>query len=454
MKSDRHPPTVSPAPALFTRRFEKDIELAARLEAVVPGGAHTYAKGPDQYPADCPPIIVRGHGSHVWDADNNEFIEYGSGLRSVILGHAHQEVIQAVATQLPLGSNFVRPAALELESAEDFLAAVPTTQMVKFAKNGSDVTTAAVRLARAITGRSTVAVCSTQPFFSTDDWFIATTSMPAGIPSQVADLSVTFPYGDIDALRSLLQQHRDQVAAVVLEVETTDAAPIGYLEALMKVTHEAGALVIFDEMITGLRWALGGAHSLHGITPDLVTFGKALGNGFAISALAGRRELMERGGLKTDRERVFLLSTTHGAEACGLAAMRATLAVHRRDGIAEQLADIGSRLAGLVRQAVAAEGLDEFILVRGHPANLVFVTLDAQRNPSQQMRTVFMRQLILAGVLAPSFVVNSAHTPEDLERTAGAVSRACLAYRNALEADDVGRWMGGRPVKPVFRTYA
>lgn len=441
---------LGPAPG---NRFDRSIELAEALAHIVPGGAHTYAKGPDQYPSDCPPILTRGHGSHVWDVDGNELIEYGSGLRSVILGHAHPGVTKAVAAQLPLGSNFVRPAALEFEAAQDFLAAVPTMDMVKFAKNGSDVTTAAVRLARAVTGRSKVAFCSTQPFFSTDDWFIGSTPMAAGIPRAVSALSLTFPYGDLEGLRAMLTQHEGQVAAIVLEVETATPAPAGYLEAVVETAHTAGTLVVFDEMITGLRWALGGAHSLRGVTPDLVTFGKALANGFSVSALAGQRDIMERGGLATDKERVFLLSTTHGAEASGLAAMQATLAIHRHDGVAEQLASIGTRLTALVREVVASEGLSDHLIVRGHPANLVFATLGASGEPSQIMRTVFMRQLILRGILAPSFVVNAAHSEDDLERTVDAVARACPVYRSALESDDPSPWVGGRPVKPVFRAF-
>lgn len=161
--------------------FDGSIRAAARLADLVPGGAHTYAKGLDQYPADCAPIIERGRGAHVWDVDGNEFVEYGAGLRSVILGHAHPTVVEAVAATLAHGTNFVRPSLLELQAAEDFLAAVPTMEMVKFAKNGSDVTTAAAKLARAATGRDLVAICRDQPFFSTDDWFIGTTPMSAGI---------------------------------------------------------------------------------------------------------------------------------------------------------------------------------------------------------------------------------------------------------------------------------
>ena len=209
----------------MSRRFEASIQAAADLSRIVPGGAHTYAKGPDQYPLDSAPIIARGRGSHVWDIDWNEYVEYGSGLRSVILGHAHPVVVEAVTRAAGEGTNFARPAMLELEAARDFLAAVPTMEMVKFAKNGSDVTTAAVRLARAATGRVLVAVCRSQPFFSTDDWFIGSTSMPGGIPVDHRACTVGFDYNDLDSLREVLDTHPGQVACVILEAASSAAEP-------------------------------------------------------------------------------------------------------------------------------------------------------------------------------------------------------------------------------------
>ncbi|MFD4832820.1 aminotransferase class III-fold pyridoxal phosphate-dependent enzyme, partial [Streptomyces uncialis] len=167
-----------------------------RLHALIPGGAHTYAKGDDQYPEHLAPVISHGNGAHVWDIDGNRYVEYGSGLRSVSLGHAHPRVNEAVRRQLDRGSNFVRPSIVEVEAAERFLATVPTADMVKFAKNGSDVTTAAVRLARAATGRPRIAICGDHPFLSADDWFIGTTPMSAGVPAATTELTVTFPFGD------------------------------------------------------------------------------------------------------------------------------------------------------------------------------------------------------------------------------------------------------------------
>jgi glutamate-1-semialdehyde 2,1-aminomutase len=431
------------------RSLPKSTALNARLHAAVPGGAHTYAKGDDQYPQDLAPIISHGRGAHIWDADGNKYIEYGSGLRAVSLGHAHPRVVEAVRRELDKGSNFVRPAIIEIEAAERFLQTVPTADMVKFTKNGSDTTTAAVRLARAATGRTLIALCRDQPFFSTDDWFIAGTPMKAGIPEQD---TLTFPYGDLHALSTVLEQH--QIAAIFLEAATQTEPPPGYLEGVRQLATRHGAVLVLDEMITGFRWSEHGAQGHYDVTPDLSTFGKALGNGFAVSALAGKRELMERGGLRTDQERVFLLSTTHGAETHSLAAAIAVMDTYAQEGITEQLHALGYRLAAGVRDAAAGMGVADHIQVRGRASNLVFTTLDTDGKPSQPYRTLFLRQLLTGGVIGPSFVVSAALTDDDIDRTIDVVTQACAVYRKALDAGDPTPWMGGRPVKPVFRRYA
>ncbi|WP_141208063.1 glutamate-1-semialdehyde 2,1-aminomutase [Streptomyces griseorubiginosus] len=425
-----------------------------RLHALIPGGAHTYAKGDDQYPENVAPVISHGRGAHVWDVDGNRYVEYGSGLRSVSLGHAHPRVTEAVRREIDRGSNFVRPSVVEAEAAERFLATVPTAEMVKFAKNGSDATTAAVRLARAVTGRRRVALCADHPFFSTDDWFIGTTPMSAGIPEETNELTVAFPYGDLAATEELLTRHRDEIACLILEPATHSEPPPGYLAGLRELADRHGCVLIFDEMITGFRWSEAGAQGLYGVVPDLSTFGKALGNGFAVSALAGRRELMERGGLRHSGERVFLLSTTHGAETHSLAAAMAVQTVYAEEGVTARLHSLGERLAAGVRDAAAGMGVGEHVVVRGRASNLVFATLDENGQPSQAYRTLFLRRLLAGGVLAPSFVVSSALTDADIDHTVDAVAQACAVYRKALDAADPTPWMGGRPVKPVFRRLA
>ncbi|WP_020126442.1 glutamate-1-semialdehyde 2,1-aminomutase [Streptomyces sp. 303MFCol5.2] len=425
-----------------------------RLHALIPGGAHTYAKGDDQYPEDLAPVISHGRGAHVWDIDGNRYIEYGSGLRSVSLGHAHPRVIEAVRRELDRGSNFVRPSIVEVEAAERFLATVPTAEMVKFAKNGSDATTAAVRLARAATGRSRVALCADHPFFSVDDWFIGTTPMSAGIPASTNELTVAFPYGDLGATEELLTRYQDEVACLILEPATHTEPPPGYLAGLRALADRHGCVLIFDEMITGFRWSEAGAQGLYGVVPDLSTFGKALGNGCAVSALAGRRDLMELGGLRHSGDRVFLLSTTHGAETHSLAAAMAVQSTYVEEGVTARLHSLGERLAAGVRDVAAGMGVGEHLVVRGRPSNLVFATLDEHGQPSQQYRTLFLRRLLAGGVLAPSFVVSSALDDADIDRTVEVVAQACAVYRKALDAADPTPWLAGRPVKPVFRRLA
>ncbi|MER6748203.1 glutamate-1-semialdehyde 2,1-aminomutase [Streptomyces sp. PDY-4] len=435
-------------------RLPRSREANERLHALIPGGAHTYAKGDDQYPEDLAPVISHGRGAHVWDVDGNRYVEYGSGLRSVSLGHAHPRVTEAVRRELDRGGNFVRPSLLEAEAAERFLATVPTAEMVKFAKNGSDATTAAVRLARAATGRPRVAICADHPFFSVDDWFIGTTPMSAGVPAATGDLTVTFPYGDLAATEALLTRYEGEVACLVLEPATHTEPPPGYLAGLRALADRHGCVLVFDEMITGFRWSEAGAQGLYGVVPDLSTFGKALGNGFAVSALAGRRGLMERGGLRHSGDRVFLLSTTHGAETHSLAAAMAVQTVYTEEGVTARLHTLGERLAAGVRDAAAGMGVGDHVVVRGRASNLVFATLDERRRPSQEYRTLFLRRLLAGGVLAPSFVVSAALTDADIDRTVDVVAQACAVYRKALDAGDPTPWTGGRPVKPVFRRRA
>ena len=432
------------------RDFSGSSRLAEQLETLVPGGAHTYAKGADQYPVGMAPVLARGKGGHVWDVDGNEFIEYGSGLRSVALGHAHPRVNAAVAAAIELGTNFTRPASIELDAARALLSVLPGADMVKFAKNGSDATTAAIRLARAATGRDLVAICRDHPFFSVDDWFIGATAMPAGIPPVTRQMTLTFGYGDLDDTRALFEAHPGRIAAVVLEAMTVTDPPAGYFAGLRRLCDEHGVLLVIDEMITGFRLALGGVAARLGIEPDLSTFGKAMGNGFAVSALAGRREYMRLGGADHDEERVFLLSTTHGAETHALAAAIAVIETYRAENTVAELHRIGTLLATRVREAIAAAGVGEHVLVIGQPANLVHATLDGDGQRSQAFRTLFLAELLERGVIAPSFVVSAALSEEDVAATAESVHEACLVYRAALDRGVEG-YLRGRPVQPALR---
>jgi glutamate-1-semialdehyde 2,1-aminomutase len=444
--------SVSATTAIGASNFSKSLALQPKAHRLIPGGAHTYSKGNDQYPEHTPVFIARGRGCHVWDLDGNEFIEYGMGLRSVTLGHAFPPVVEAAHKQMQLGTNFTRPTRIEVDLAESFLELIDGADMVKFAKNGSDVTTAAVKLARAFTGRALVAICGDHPFFSTDDWFIGTTETKAGIPDVITRLTLKFNYNDIESLRYLFDQYPNQIACVVLEAEASVPPAENYLRCVKGLCHERGALLIFDEMITGFRWHLGGAQKYYGVVPDLSTFGKALGNGFAIAALAGKREIMRLGGLDHKQPRVFLLSTTHGAETHALAASLEVIRICRERDVIEYLWSQGEKLSGRVKRSIAENRLQGVFELMGRPCNLVFATCDQEGKRSQTFRTLFLQELIRRRILAPSFVVSFSHSDVDIERTAEAVYEAHVVYRKALD-EGIEKYLQGRPVKPVNREF-
>lgn len=432
------------------KRYDKSLALRERFNAVIPGGAHTYAKGDDQFPEYAAPYIAYGNGCRVWDLDDNEYIEYGIGLRSVGLGHAYPDVIDAIARQLKLGANFCRPALIELECAEQFLSMVPGAEMVKFAKNGSDVTTAAIKLARAYTGRDMVGICGDHPFFSVDDWFIGATKINAGIPESVRALNVMFRYNDMDSVAALFDQYPGKIACLILEAERDVPPAPGFLQALKERCEMEGALLIFDEIVTGFRWHNGGAQTLHGVTPHLSTWGKAMGNGFPIAALAGEREYMDRGGIYHEHERVFLLSTTYGAETSGLAAVQATMSVYQNEDVIGHLHRMGALLRVGVEELIQKYGLQGYFKTFGKDCSLFFGTNDQEKKPSQPYRTLFLQELLKNGVLAPSFIVCYSHSEDDIEKTLTAVDASLTVYKQAIE-NGYENYLDGRPVQPVYR---
>lgn len=432
--------------------FTRSNELRPRAHALIPGGAHTYAKGDDQYPVASPGFISRGSGCRVWDIDGNEFIEYGMGLRAVTLGHAFAPVIQAASCAMLNGANFGRPSPLELECAEKLVELVPAAEMVKFVKDGSAATSAAVRLARAFTGRDMVAICATDPFYSYDDWFIGTTEMSAGTLADVVGRTVKFTYNDLDSIRAIFDQFPNRIACLVMEAERTNPPIPNFLQGVQALCRQYGALFVLDEMITGFRWDLHGAQGLYGLEPDLSTFGKALANGFALSAIVGRREIMRLGGWDHDRERVFLASTTHGAETHALAAGIATMDFYESNDVVGQLYCRGRRLAEGLTRAAEAAGVSKQFEVLGRPCNLLYGTRDQDGNPSQPFRTLFLQETIARGLLMPSLVVSYSHSERDIVETVEKVADALFVYRRALE-DGVDAHLVGRPVQPSIRKY-
>ncbi|MEQ9563544.1 MAG: glutamate-1-semialdehyde 2,1-aminomutase, partial [Woeseiaceae bacterium] len=343
-----------------------------------------------------------------------------------------------------------RPASIEVEFAEELCSVIPCADMVKFAKDGSTVTTAAVKLARAYTGREDVAFCQDHPFFSYNDWFIGTTPLVGGIPADGAAHSFAFKYNDIESLKNLFTQYPGRIACVIMEPEREDPPEDHFLHRVKDLCTQHGALLIFDEMITGFRWAIGGAQEVHDVIPDLATFGKALANGFALSALVGRRDIMELGGIHHDKDRVFLLSTTHGAENHAIAASRATLEFYRTYNVVDRLHEQGKKLLDGAKDAALRTGMSDYFRVFGRTCNLAYQTLDDNGVPSQTHRTLFLQELIRNGVIAPSLVVSFSHSDDDIAKTVEAIESALLTLKKA-QGKDIQEFIVGDSIKSVYR---
>ena len=433
--------------------FTRSDALRRRAHRAIPGGAHTYSKGDDQFPQRSPGFIRRSQGCYAWDVDGNCFLDWGMGLRTSILGHAYPRVIEAVAAELPNGCNFTRPSPLEVELAERLIDLIPSAEMVKFAKNGSDVTTAAVRLARAHTGRDLVARCHESPFHSFDDWFIGTTACDAGIPRSVSELTVMFPYNEPDRLAVLFETYPDRIAAVILEPVYFEPPRPGYLETIRDLTRRHGAVLIFDEIITGLRFHTGGAQAYFGVTPDLACFGKTIANGFSLSVLVGRRDIMDLGGLQHGRERVFLLSCTHGAETHSLAASLATLDEVVKSDVVAHCWRVGEAFQNGFNALAKEAGLETAVAMDGYPCNPVITCRDAEGRVSAAFRSLFLQEMLAEGILIPYVAPSFAHGPREIELTLEAARLALRVCARALGARTVDGFLIGPEVKPVFRRY-
>jgi glutamate-1-semialdehyde 2,1-aminomutase len=424
-----------------------------RASRVIPGGAHTYSKGRDQFPANAPQAFVSGKGARVRDLDGREFVDWGMGINNVLIGHAEDVIDDAAVAAIRGGQNFSRPTLREVEAAEQLASLVDGAEMIKFAKNGSDANTAALRLARAVTGRTRVLFDGAAPFLAIHDWFIGHTAVDAGVPDAARQLATPFAFNDLASAERLFAAH-DDIAAVILEPCRERRPAPGFLEGLRALCDRHRAVLIFDEIVTGFRYHLHGASRLFGVTPDLITMGKGMANGYAVAALAGRASIMTRGGLDHVAERVFLLSTTNGAEQSGLAAAMATMAFYQQHDVVAQLARTGRAAADAINAAARAEGIADFLKADGDfDCRPVILCLDHERAPSLPHRTLFLQEMCRHGVFMPWICPSFRHGAAELDRTAEACARAARVYAEAIERRGVGGLLDGPAVKPVMRRY-
>lgn len=431
-----------------------DTSFSERAHRVIPGGAHTYSRGDDQFPVKSPRAFVRGKGARIWDLDGNEYVDWGMGINNVLIGHAEDAIDDAAIAAIRRGQAFSRPTPLEVETAERLITLFPGMEMAKFGKNGSDPNSAAVRLARAITRRDLVGYDSTAPFLSIHDWFIGTTVVSAGVPKAVQQLSVPFRFNDIASVERMFADHPRKIAAVVLEVcRETKPAP-GFLETLRRLCDQEGTLLVFDEVVTGFHYSLHGAASLFGVMPDLMSLGKGMANGYALSAIMGKRTYMERGGIRHDQERVFFLSTTNGPEQSALAAGLATIDFYSQHDVISQLYRTGRRIIDGVREAATRHGIAEYVSADSDFAcRPVFKFLDPNKSVSPEFRTLFLQEMSTRRVFIPWICPSFRHGESEIAQTLDAVDSVCAVYAKALEAGSVGRFLVGPPAKPVFRRF-
>jgi glutamate-1-semialdehyde 2,1-aminomutase len=433
--------------------FEKNIALAKKAQSLIPGGAHTYSKGSDQFPANAPQIIDHGKGCYLWDVDGNKWLDLGMSLGTMVLGHAYKPVIDAARDELERGCNFVRPSYLEAQLAEMISEIIPSAEMVKFGKNGSDAVTAAVKLARAYTNRDYVARCTADPFNAIHDWFIGSTVMNRGVPEAIRNLTLKFDYNDLNSVQKLFDQYPNKIACILLEpINMVEPAP-GYLQSLKELCEKNGALLIFDEVVSGFRFHIGGVQALTGVTPHLSAFGKAMANGFSVSALVGQKEFMRIGGITHDQERVFLLSTTHGGETHCLAAAMATINEIRKHNIIDHFYKMGSYIQEGMKKAAAEVGASHLVEVIGYGCKPGFIFKDTQGNVSMEGRTLFLQELCARGVLMPYVVPSFAHQKVDLDLAISAFKDGLAALKHASENGGYMKFVEGDAVKPVFRKF-
>ena len=422
-------------------RYQESERHLERAERTIPLGSQTFSKSRTQYPVGISPLYVtRAKGAEIWDVDGNRYIDLVSSLASVTLGYADREVEFAVKKQLRNGVTLSLPGKIESEVAELIVDLVPSAEMVRFGKNGTDATSAAVRLARAYTGTEHVAVCG---YHGWQDWYIGSTTRNKGVPRTVSDLTHNFVFNDIDSLQSLIARFPN-MACVVMEPMNVEFPKHGFLEEVRRITTEKGIVLVFDETITGFRFSRGGAQELFKVTPDLSTFGKGIANGFPLSAVVGKREIMQ------EMEEIFF-SGTFGGELLSLAAARVVLTKHTQNAVCENLNEIGTSLNVAISELIRKHKMEDVLKTTGHPT-WQFLTWSKDLHFDQnQIKTYFLQEAFKQGLLVlNSHNVNLKHTKKMIDKISGKYDHIFGKIVGALENESLMNQLLVPPLKPLF----
>lgn len=455
--------------------YDLSLDINQKMHSLIPGGSHTYSKGEDQFPFNSPRIMSHAKGAYTWDIDGNRFIDWAMGNRVFILGHAFDEIDDRVIETIRKGTNYTRPGIMEYEVADYLINEhFDEFDMIKFGKNGSDVTTAAIKLARAFTGRKYILVCGSHPFFAIHDWFIGSTDMNCGTVDSERQYTQKFIYNDRESVEQAFAKYKDQIAAVILEPVKNDSPfkielesdyhftslnqiensiETNFLKYLRAKVDKEGSVLIFDEMISGMRFDTKGVHSLYGVYPDLATFGKSIANGYSCSFLVGKKEIMELGGLKHDKERVFLLSQTHGSETVGLAATLATFQACKKYNVSNHVWTLGEKLKNGFNILVCNANVSNYFKIIGFDANPQIICTKATGEFWPQLHTFFHEIIINEGILIPWITITFSHNQEHIQKTLDAIEKAIKTLKPLIANNEVDKLLTGEAVKPVFRKY-
>lgn len=424
------------------RRFDATNDMLARASRSIPLASQTFSKSGLQFPVGQSPLFLsHGQGGRVVDVDGNEYVDLMSGLHTVLLGYRDPDVDRAITNQLSAGISFSLSTALEADLAERLIEMIPSAQQVRFGKNGSDVTSAAIRLARAFTKRDHVIACG---YHGWQDWYIGSTTRNKGVPGAVRALTHRAPYNDLGAINNLFEENKDNVAAVILEPMTGEEPRNGYLVELQSIVRRHGAILIFDEIITGFRFAAGGAQEYFGVTPDLSTFGKGMGNGMPISAVVGREDIMH------EMEEIFF-SATFGGETLSIAAAIAVIDKIQREPVIETIWESGSKLAEDVAHIIQRYGLDSVLTLHGKAPWKILHIADHPKAPSCVIQTLFKREMLDNGVLiGGGHNINFAHHESDIDTILLAYEKTLSVLARELESDGLENRMNCAIIRPVF----
>lgn len=414
-----------------------------RAEKTIPLGSQTFSKSRTQYPVGISPLFAsKADGPHLWDLDGNKYIDLVSSLASITLGYNDSGLYRAVSKQLKKAVGMSLPAVLEAEVAELLVELVPSAEMVRFGKNGTDATSAAIRLARAYTGRDHVLVCG---YFGWQDWSIGSTTRNKGVPDVVSSLTHKFEFNNLNSLSSLFSQLGSEVAAVILEPMNVVYPDQGYLEAVKELAHAHGALLIFDETITGFRFSTGGAQELFGVTPDLSTFGKGMANGFPISAVVGRKDVM------MEMEEIFF-SGTFGGELLSLAATKHVIERHKSQNVAGELGAIGAGLGLLTNRAIQDAGISELLCLSGHPTWTFLNWRSTPEYSVEEVKTYFMQLIFERGLLVlGTHNVTLAHKEKIVKKISEIYYEVFETMKDKISLGTLRDELKVEPLKPLFK---